>query len=786
MENTALYVPAGTKAAYEVADVWKDFGEIVEMTDIAEGLFYLQNVETGLYLNNGNMWGTHTVLADEGLPVEFTKQEDGSYTICIPDHNYDGNDGQLFVDGNAFGVFVDYWGRGCPYFIITKAGNDTYHIQSQLYGDATQYFGNNPTKEAYDRWGEPLGVYNDLDCNVANAEGMNITWRLVPTSLDELRQTISLMEGLGGYSLDEAKAVGSDATQQQIDDAISGLTAQVLERMAYATASQPVDATPLLRNYSFSYNKSHYWEGSTPQFESYNNAEFFQTGFDVHQTITDLPDGNYMLRMKGYHRPGNDQVDFTQYKEGNNNASAQLYANDEYIVLRHQATGARDNYDLGGLEVTYGGQSWWVPNSMEEARRWFDAEEGYYQNELPVTVTGGTLTIGVRLDEGAPQGWVCFDDFRLEYLGPDANQLYVAESPSVIAGSKAELSISLKNNVAVNMTDFYLQLPEGMTIANNNVTIAADRAANHVVSAVWFEDGGYYHIVSFSSQNNAFKKNNGTLFTMMIECDESVAPGNHEAKVMTVVMSDTEKNKLSQADFTFTIEVPDLKMGDVNGDTNVNGLDIVEMVDHIMQRPSDTFHAEAADLYYDKKINGLDLVKLINLVLSQPISQSASARSIAPTTFCPWLEAEGDALTMNIDAAGDYILAQCVVELDGDMQLRNVTTDGSHTAAWQRISEHHYAVVVYSTKNDVFSDGETLLTLDCTGSGNAKVSNIMLVDTERNERHFAAAQSHMTGIDATEVGEQQGERYDLQGRKVGQRQQQKGIYIINGKKTVIK
>jgi len=30
-ENATLYVPAGSKAAYEAADYWKDFKEIIEM-----------------------------------------------------------------------------------------------------------------------------------------------------------------------------------------------------------------------------------------------------------------------------------------------------------------------------------------------------------------------------------------------------------------------------------------------------------------------------------------------------------------------------------------------------------------------------------------------------------------------------------------------------------------------------------------------------------------------------------------------------------------------------------
>lgn len=778
-------------------------GDLPERADIADGWYYLQNVETGQYLNRGNSWGMRAVLSDEGLPVQFTKQADESYTIYFP---YGSRNRKQLYRASEEAVFVDYDGRasGCPYWDIFKADDDTYHIQTLLsnatYGDITQYLGNDPTKEASDQDGNALGVYNDVDGNVANAEGMNITWRLVPTSgnhfphLNELRQTFSLMEGLGGYSLDEAKAIGMEATLAQIDDAISGLTAQVVTRLADATAEQPVDATPLLRNYSFNYNSSLYWEGPSPQFGAdwRHDAEYFQSVFDLHQTITGLPNGNYVLRLNGFHRPGPYADVYADYKNGTDNASALLYANEASTVLANIARDAQDSqlsdYNDWAV-VNYNDATQYLPDNMNTAAVCFDY--GLYENSLPVTVTDGTLTIGVRLDESVEKGWVIFDDFRLDYLGPEAvepaNQLYVAESPSVIAGSKAELNISLKNSDAVNMTDFYLQLPEGMTISNSVVTIAADRSDKHQVSALWLENYGYYHIVCHSSQNNAFKENDGTLFTMTLECNADVTPGDYEAKVMNIVMSDTAKTSLSQQDFTFTIEVPDLKLGDVNGDTYINGMDIVEMVDRIMQRPSDTFHAAAADLNYDKKINGLDLVKLINLVLSQPISQTAaSARSYTTTTLVPWLEAEGDALTMKIDAASDYILTQCVVELDHGMQLKNVTADDRHVVAWQRIDERHYAVVAYSTKNEAFTMGEALLKLDCTGNGSVNVSNIMLVDTDRNERFFnSAAIGSTTGVNSIKA-DQNREIFDLQGRKVDQRQHTKGIYIVNGKKVVVK
>lgn len=192
--NALLYIPAGSKAAYEAADYWKDFKRILEMAVIDnEETYYIQNVETGLFLGAGNAWGTHAVLKNEGLPVKFTQLPDGSYTIYFLEGSQ--NDQLLFRD-NESNVYVDYNStssntpRWCKYWTITTAGEEgTYLIQSLItdsrYGQQVYprtYLGNNPTKEAYDQNGNTLGVYNDVDGDILDVEGMNVTWRLVAES----------------------------------------------------------------------------------------------------------------------------------------------------------------------------------------------------------------------------------------------------------------------------------------------------------------------------------------------------------------------------------------------------------------------------------------------------------------------------------------------------------------------------------------------------------------------------------------------------------------------------
>lgn len=189
--TTANWVAMDNVRLYRVSDITSPVDE--------NTAYYLQNVETGKYLNQGNDWGTHAVLADEGLPVKVVKRAAGSYTVEFlegSDHDH-----LLFRFDRSNDVYVDYNSEDesqNPYWVISDAETEgTYYIQSILNAE-TMYLGNNPTKEAYDFYGNALGVYNDVDANILNQEGMNITWRFVKVDNEKDYLTVDDTEGFVG------------------------------------------------------------------------------------------------------------------------------------------------------------------------------------------------------------------------------------------------------------------------------------------------------------------------------------------------------------------------------------------------------------------------------------------------------------------------------------------------------------------------------------------------------------------------------------------------------------
>ena len=397
----------------------------------------------------------------------------------------------------------------------------------------------------------------------------------------------------------------------------------------------------------------------------------------------------------------------------------------------------------------------------------------------------------------------------VEVVGPEpqTDNVLSASAPTILTGKEASLSLNLTNEDLIIMTEFYMQLPDGITIEEDEdgypiVTINSERENKHVIE-VNRNSEGLYHFLCYSSKNNAFKGNEGGLFSMNLICAEGVTAGTYTATVKDIIMSDVDRNELTQSDFTFDITVLDVAMGDANGDGRINGMDIVEMVDYIMERPSNSFVFAAADLTSDGKVNGMDLVELVSLVMAQGATQAAPPSALPRREGTLQTEKldegaltlkrnENGGVMLGVENPDEFILAQMVVEVSNGA-LTDIKTDNSHVAVWSPIGENRYAVLAYSTRNRSFTVNDCLLTfLGC--EENVTVKDVMLVDAYHEARFFAdVTYNGTTGIEPTpNPSMKRGESiYDLSGRKLETRNMElgtspKGVYIVNGKKVVVK
>ncbi len=154
-------------------------------------------------------------------------------------------------------------------------------------------------------------------------------------------------------------------------------------------------------------------------------AEGWNATFDLHQTLTGLPNGVYELRANSVFRAANNDYD------GNDNYSAFLYAGNNAVNVMTAGEDLIPSAEAINMENSY------IEGSGNVDKLYEDGEvEGYYpvgpvgcyyafgagryQNRIACTVTDGTLIIGLKnLGTGQANDWCGFDNFQLFYLGTE-------------------------------------------------------------------------------------------------------------------------------------------------------------------------------------------------------------------------------------------------------------------------------------------------------------------------------------------------------------------------------
>ena len=158
------------------------------------------------------------------------------------------------------------------------------------------------------------------------------------------------------------------------------------------------------------------WSGDAPGLE-HEVMEFYQTDFNMYQTLTDVPNGMYVVKVQGFYRTGaNDSG--AAYQAGTEDITAELYANEASVPLLSIYKYTASEMGVTSSEVLNDYVNMRV--STNEAFNLTNPATGelyYSENELTVFVSDGTLTIGLRNSGHAAYSWCAFRDFKLDYYG---------------------------------------------------------------------------------------------------------------------------------------------------------------------------------------------------------------------------------------------------------------------------------------------------------------------------------------------------------------------------------
>jgi hypothetical protein len=137
----------------------------------------------------------------------------------------------------------------------------------------------------------------------------------------------------------------------------------------------------------------------------------------------------------------------------------------------------------------------------------------------------------------------------------------IVQPIAVEIGEQADVAIELENpDRAYIMTEFYLSLPQGISIAKDEegeLLYVGNSARFDRTHSLVVEQGGdgKYHFLIYSSKNKPLKGNSGALLTMTLQADANVAPGQYEGRIFSQVFSDENKKEYNPVDVTFAITV---------------------------------------------------------------------------------------------------------------------------------------------------------------------------------------------------------------------------------------
>ena len=240
--------------------------------------------------------------------------------------------------------------------------------------------------------------------------------------------------------------------------------------------------------------------------------------------------------------------------------------------------------------------------------------------------------------------------------------------------------------------------------------------------------------------------------------------------------------------------------GDADNDGTIDIADVTAIINFILGNPSESFAENLADMNGDGVVDIFDAMLLLNFIINNITNAPAGAtRKYSGVTNEPteqiMLAAEQENIYVGLDQPERFTAFQFDLTLPAGTELsdvRLVSDANTHRIMFAHHGEKTYRVIGYSLKNELLpSVGDKLIELQLSDAtdGNVSVDNILFV-TPNEQKVWMAAKSigSATQIDGVEMDTEAKDIYKLNGQKLdnSRKQLDKGVYIINQKKVIIK
>ena len=349
------------------------------------GTYYLYNVESGLWLQHNRkvpeLWTTHAQLDVHGFDIEvlpYVNEEEGVYGVYQLNPRFGHNKSINAVQDEGYmdtGNAVSQWTISAQTDIPGFTATNMYEISAV---DGAVLLG----AEIGDSNDDTYLSFAALDYNL---------WQFVSKE-----ERMADLETASASNPKDATWLIDDWDFANQNERNSSWKVEFKNAGANAFGGD--------RNEDCRYNRA---------FESWSNS----TG-TFYQDVTGLPNGTYHLTLQGFYRDSSTGGAGAKHNNGEETIRAYYFANEVSAPLmsicENGVTEAIDNMfpvESDGYYLPGDGGSA-LPNAS------LSFANGYYWNpEIEVIVTDGTLKIGVKKDAGVNDDWTVFDNFKLTYYG---------------------------------------------------------------------------------------------------------------------------------------------------------------------------------------------------------------------------------------------------------------------------------------------------------------------------------------------------------------------------------
>ena len=380
-------------------------------------------------------------------------------------------------------------------------------------------------------------------------------------------------------------------------------------------------------------------------------------------------------------------------------------------------------------------------------------EEGYTfsgWSEIPATMPAKDVVV---------TGTMIKDD---ETVHPDYSQtdgnVYISDA-SVLTGATKELPILLNNALSLSSFQFDIVLPIGFTL--QSVTSGARIPTDSYTFAVNEQEDGSTRILCFSSAKNSIPGTSGDIAKLLLSVDNGVPTGAYAIKIKNQVLSYNDG----------TVKTPKTTYACMN--TRLCNIDnVVNAVNFIMSGNPSSEDIALYDMNNDQELNVGDIILIVKSILNQGGgSKSVIRRASTTCDFAQFTAAYFELKVENNNSISNIRLVNSMAQ--------------SHQLMYQQKDANTYAVVVYSLSNQLMKpDNGRIVEVDTSGT-DLIIQNITAA-TPEGDMYYYQDYGMPTGVHQLENDGNSAVIYDLKGNRLNGNALEKGIYIINGKKAVVK